>query len=106
MLGHPKPKVVRDPQWLQAVRQMPCHLCGQRSGDTMGNGLSEASHLDTKSRDDRVLPMCGECHRTGGYSWHSGQKSFCEYWGVTKDHLIAEAEHLYRVYRGEWKESA
>lgn len=98
MAPSPKPKVVKDPAYLAYVRTLPCWLCGQRSSDTMGKGLSEASHLDTKSRDDRCLPMDGSCHRTGRVAWHSGQKSFCAYWGKTKAQLIRDAEGLYR----EW----
>lgn len=99
----PKPKVVRDPAYLKAVRQMPCMLWnvpGHICGETMGRGPSEASHLDTKSRDDRTLPMCGVAHRTGRWSWHAGQKSFCTHYGLTKTQLIREAEALYR----EWKD--
>lgn len=105
MTAHPKPKTVRDPAWLQVVRQMPCWCYGkghhELCTDTIGTGPSECSHLDGKSRDDRVLPMCGLAHRTSRWSWHAGQQSFCREYGVTKAQMIREAEALYRV----WKES-
>lgn len=98
----PKPKTVKDPKWLAAVRQMPCwsagrdhHICS----DTIGHGPSECSHLDGKSRDDRCLPMCGLAHRTGNYAWHAGQRSFCRYHHVTKAQLIEQAESLYRQFQ-------
>lgn len=99
MRPQPKPKTVKDDAWLKVVRTMPCHMCGQRSPDTIGNGLSEASHLNTKSRDDRVLPMDGSCHRTGRVAWHRGEDTFCVYWNTTKEKLIAEAEALYAAYK-------
>lgn len=97
----PKPKVVNDPAYLKWVRQRHCWfpmVYGHRCTDTIGSGLSEASHLDGKSRDDRVLPMCGLLHRTGKFSWHAGQRTFCRRLGTTKAQLIAEAEHLYTQY--------
>lgn len=104
MRAVPKPEVVRDAKWLKVVRQMPCwgrrdDVHGHQCGDTLGKGLSEASHLDSKSRDDRVLPMCGFLHRTGPMAWHHGQATFCLYHEVTKAELIAEAEALYRTYQ-------
>lgn len=98
----PKPKTVRDPQWLQTVRTMKCHFHGSfqcNTRDTIGRGPSEASHLDGKSRDDRVLPMDGGCHRTGIFSWHRGQQTFCQNHRTTKEALIREAERLYRTYK-------
>lgn len=98
----PKPVRIKDPDYLAYVRTLPCweagrfyHICA----DTMGKGLSEVSHLDGKSRDDRVLPMCGLTHRTGRWSWHNGQKSFCQHHDTTKTQLIREAEALYH----QWK---
>lgn len=104
MTAHPKPKVVKDPKYLAFVRQMPCWARGRQGsqcGHTIGNGPSECSHLDTKSRDDRVLPMCGGHHRVFRVSWHNGQETFCEVYGVTKAQLIREAEQLYTAYKGE-----
>lgn len=102
---HPKPKAVKDPAWLKVVRQMPCWFL--RFGftqcnpdDTIGSGVSEVSHLDGKSRDDRVLPSCGGHHRTNRFNWHNGQQTFCRHYGVTKDELIAEAEALYAEWLG------
>ena len=105
----PKPKAVKDAKYLAWVRKQGCFFgvwvsafCGTpdcRPWDTIGNGPSEVSHLDGKSRDDRVLPMCGGCHRTSKVSWHNGQRTFCRHYGVTKAELIQEAEALYRSWR-------
>ena len=95
----PKPLVVKDPAHLRFVRGLACHFSGWGNCHyemTIGNGPCEASHFDTKSRDDRVLPLCGGHHRTNAVSWHSGQETFCEVYGVTKDALIQQAEALYR----------
>lgn len=102
MTAHPKPVVVKDPAFLAYVRTLPCWLYGKDyhvCADTIGKGLSECSHLDGKSRDDRVLPMCGLAHRTGRWSWHSGQKSFCQHHETTKAQLVWIAEQLYRTYK-------
>jgi hypothetical protein len=98
----PKPKTVKNPKWLATVRQMPCHfrLLGNcNTYATIGKGPSEVSHLDGKSRDDRCLPCCGGHHRTNNTSWHNGYRSFCRFYGVTKDELIEEAESLYRQFQ-------
>lgn len=97
-----KPKVVKDPKWLQVVRTMPCWFHGSfqcSRFDTMGNGQSEASHLDGKSRDDRVLPMDGGCHRTGHFAWHRGQRTFLKHHRTTKATLIRQAEALYASFK-------
>lgn len=99
----PKPTVVRDEAHLIFVRTLPCHFIER--GDcnhwtTIGKGYSEASHLDGKSRDDRVLPMCGGHHRTNALAWHGGQRTFMAHYFVTKDGLIAAAEALYRDATG------
>lgn len=109
MAPSPKPKVVKDPAYLAYVRGLPCrfwnwesvHRDGNacRPWDTIGKGRSEVSHLDGKSRDDRVLPMCGGCHRTEKVSWHNGQRTFCRHYGVTKEALIRAAERLYADYK-------
>lgn len=102
MTPQPKPTAVRDPAWLKVVRGMPCWTAGRDHhicGETIGNGLSECSHLDGKSRDDRVLPLCGLAHRTGTKAWHAGQRTFCRYHHTTKAALIREAESLYAAYR-------
>lgn len=99
----PKPTVVRDQAWLAYLRTLPCffHPDGScRDWTTIGKGPSEVSHLDGKSRDDRCLPMSGACHRTGAVSWHRGQETFCQHFDVTKDELIAAAEHLYAEFAG------
>lgn len=101
MTAASKPVVVKDPEWLKVVRQMPCWGIGKQGhvcGDTIGKGPSEASHLDGKSRDDRALPQCGRLHRTEPTSWHHGQETFCRHYGITKEQLVAEAETLYREY--------
>lgn len=102
MAAIPKPKTVKDPAYLAYVRTLPCwarrthpHICR----DTLGKGLSECSHLDGKSRDDRVLPLCGLAHRTAGWGWHAGQRSFCRYFNTTKKQLIQEAESLYAAFQ-------
>lgn len=98
----PKPKTVRDLDWQKAVRLMPCffHPDGScQDWTTIGKGPSEFAHLDTKSRDDRGLPMSGACHRTAQISWHSGQETFCRTHGTTKEILIDAAEALYRTYK-------
>jgi len=97
----PKPTVIKDAKYLAWLRTQACYFL--RYGftechDFLGSGI-EVSHLDGKSRDDRCLPSCPGHHRTNRVSWHSGQKSFCAYYGVTKEQLIAEAERLYAIYK-------
>lgn len=99
MSAVPKPTVVKDAAHLAFIRTLPCWFAHWGNCDrfaTIGTGPSEASHLDSRSRDDRVLPKCGGHHRTNPVSWHSGQETFCLTYGVTKEELIAEAEALYR----------
>lgn len=102
MSAVPKPTVVKNPAYLAWIRTQPCWAAGKLGhicSDTIGKGLSEASHLDGKSRDDRVLPMCGSLHRTGHWAWHAGQKTFCREWNTTKELLIQEATALYLAYK-------
>lgn len=99
----PKPVVVKNPKYLAYIRTLPCwvrqryplHVCA----DTMGNGRSEVSHLRGKSDDGCVMPLCGAAHRTAPYAWHNGARSFCKYFGVWKDELIAQAERHYAEWR-------
>lgn len=98
----PKPKRVKDPEWLKAVRLMPCvnYSKGEcRTYDTIGHGPSEASHLAGKSLDSHTVPMCGGCHRTHRYSWHHGKKSFCLHFGWTEDELLAVARSSYAAWK-------
>lgn len=96
----PKPVVVDDKTYLAFLRACPCVMqvlglpdCNER--DTIGSGPSEASHLDTKSRDDRAISMCGGHHRTNPVSWHHGKESFCRHYEITEEELVALAEAQY-----------
>lgn len=58
MTATPKPKTVKDPEWLSHLRTLPCHFHPQGNCNhwtTIGKGPSEVSHLDGKSRADRWL---------------------------------------------------
>lgn len=98
-----KPKVVKDPEWLKVVRQMPCRVEGPTCHYGFGWGgarVREPNHLRKRNDDSCVTPLCPGHHRTNTVSWHNGEKTFCRHYGLTKTALIREAEAAYRL----WKE--
>lgn len=98
----PKPVVIRDPKYLEFLRTLPCHFAALGGCDnrfTRGK-VSDVSHLDGKSRDDRALPSCAGHHQTNTISWHHGKATFCRHYGLTESELWREAEAMYRT----WKE--
>lgn len=100
-----KPTVVKDPDWLKVVRQMPCRVegpeCNYAFGRLGSDGqrLCEPNHLRKRNDDGCVVPLCPGHHRTNTVSWHNGERTFCRHYGFTKAELIAEAETLYRTYK-------
>lgn len=99
MPSHPKPKTVRDPQYLAWLRLQPCHLYSFGDclrDDTMGKGFSEAAHTKGKSRDDLAYPLCGGHHRTGKFSWHRGSKTHQQHYGYD---AVEVAKRYYQSFK-------
>jgi hypothetical protein len=53
-----KPKAVRSPAYLAAVRSMPCFACGV-VGYSQAAHPNEGKGMATKADDNRAFPMCG-----------------------------------------------
>lgn len=76
-----RPKTPRAPEYLQWLREQPCHICGTRY-------VVEAAHtgsggMGLKPSDWDAIPLCEECHRTRPNSYHTlGARAWREFWDV------------------------
>lgn len=92
---------VKEPAYLDLIRQLPCIVCGD-------NTTTEAAHIRYADRtvgkrmtgmaekpDDKyALPVCGECHR----EQHSTNE--CEWWVRKRIDPVKSALALY-VHRND-----
>ena len=96
----PKPRPVKDARYLAWVRTRPCVCSGWKDCNydfsLTGTRQNEVNHLQGRSNDSLVIPLCPGHHRTNPVSWHHGQATFMAKYGWTKDQLLAHAEQLYR----------
>jgi hypothetical protein len=70
-------KPVRNPQYLQWIRTLPCSVClttrAVEAAHTGPHGISQ------KSSDLSAIPLCVAHHRTGADSYHRlGPRKFAE----------------------------
>ena len=57
-------KIVKDEKYLEWLRRQPCILCGYETSWTK----NEPHHVGggeckRRSRDDKAVPLCWQCHR-------------------------------------------
>jgi hypothetical protein len=91
---------VRDAAYLDFIRTLPCCVC--RAGEISQYSITEAAHtgvrgLGQKASDTEAIPLCAEHHREGPYAHHRIGVRFFEFWGLSREALIAEYQERYQA---------
>jgi len=60
--AYPKPKRIKNPEYLAWIRQQPCLVCYR--SPCVAHHEQEVGHggMGTKCSDRRGVPLCYECH--------------------------------------------
>lgn len=55
---------LRDPRYLAWIRTLPCMACMRTPSQAAHYRAGQAGGIGLKPSDDRVTPLCFECHRS------------------------------------------
>lgn len=84
----PKPRRIRDPEYVRHLREMPCAVC-VHTGEKQ-TSRTEAHHVKTRGSgggDDTAVPCCSRHHK----HFHLiGRKSFAARYGIDLAKLAAQ----------------
>ena len=94
--------MLRDEAYLAAIRLCPCIRCGWRPCEAAHIRLTSAAAqgsgagMAQKPSDNRVVPLCAPCHRTGRDADHAvGTKEFWRRMGLDPFYV---SDLLFRSY--------
>ena len=96
-----KQETIRNKEWLNEVRNMPCVVCQFDKSDPAHIRIGTDGGTSKKPSDKYVLPLCHEHHEM---QHRMGEKSFW-FWVITRDKnfmmkcVVAFAEKLYNTYK-------
>ena len=94
-------KPIRNPQYLQWIRSLPCVVC--RTTRAVEAAHTGPHGLGQKSSDLSAIPLCGRHHRTGDDSYHKlGPRKFAEVHQLNIRAIVARlsAKPVIRVESG------
>jgi len=93
-----KPFTHRSEDYLDFIRSKPCLICGRKAVPAHQN--LKMGGMAKKGHDSCALPLCDECHTTGGKNGepeHKGQKTFWESHNIDpmREIIKLNAEYLH-----------
>jgi DNA recombination protein Rad52 len=91
----PEPRRVRDKEHLRFVASLPCLVCARAPGQPHHIRFAQSRAMGSKPGDQWVVPLCNTHHR----ALHDAGNERA-WWRDAKIDPLAEAERLWRQYRG------
>lgn len=92
-----------DPNYLAAIRQLPCLKCGMEPSESAHLRMQSGAHgkrsaMGKKPAERHALPLCADCHRLDREAQHKiGERAF---WGNLGLNPFLIADRLY-AQRGD-----